>query len=158
VVSLGGFYEEDMRRLMVKPWVMIASDGIVGNAWEPENARFLSDHPRARGTFPRVFGRYVREYKLLTLEDAVRKATSAPAGFLRFSSLGRIAPGYAADITIFDPQRISDRSTWKEPDKLAVGVDYVLVNGQFAIRASKLTGVAAGRFVRPLRAAASLSP
>lgn len=157
VVSLGGFYEEDMRRLIIKPWVMIASDGIVGTSWEPENGRFLSDHPRTRGTFPRVLGRYVREDKLLTLEDAVRKATFAPASFLRFSSRGRIAPGYAADITIFDPKRIIDRSTWKEPDQLAVGVDYVLVNGQFAIRASKLTGIAAGRFVRPAAPAVPLS-
>lgn len=154
VVSLGGFYEEDMRRLMVRPWVMIASDGIVGASWVPENGRFLSDHPRARGTFPRVLGRYVRDDKLLTLENAVRKATSAPASFLRFSSRGRIAPGYAADITVFDPKRINDRATWKEPDQLAVGVDYVLVNGQFAIRASKLTGIAAGRFVRPVEPAA----
>lgn len=158
VVSLGGFYEEDMRRLMVQPWVMTASDGIVGSAWEPENARFLSDHPRARGTFPRVLGRYVREERLLTLEDAVRKATSAPASFLRFSSRGRIAPGYSADITIFDPRRIIDRSTWKDPDKLAAGVVYVLVNGQFVIRASKLTGTAAGRFVRPVEPAVLLSP
>jgi N-acyl-D-amino-acid deacylase len=149
VVSLGGFYEEDMQRLMVRPWVMIASDGVVGGSGGPADGRFLSDHPRATGTFPRVLGRYVREAGLLTLEDAIRKATSAPAEFLRLPGRGRISPGYAADLTIIDPNLIEDRSTWKDPSRLAVGVIAVLVNGRFALDEERLTGIAAGRFLRP---------
>jgi N-acyl-D-amino-acid deacylase len=147
VASMGGFYEEDMRLLMRRPWAMIASDGFVRMAGSG-GAKYLSSHPRSTGTFPRVLGKYVREEGVLTLEEAVRKATSAPAEFLKLPERGKIIAGHAADLTIFDPQSISDRSTWKEPDAPPVGIEAVLVNGQFALRDGKLTGMAAGHFVR----------
>jgi N-acyl-D-amino-acid deacylase len=156
VVSLGGFYEEDMRSLMVRPWVMIASDGVVGAVGHALD--FSSDHPRATGTFTRVLGKYVREEHVLTLEEAVRKATSAPADFLGLPERGKIAPGYIADLTLFDPGKVSDRSTWKEPREFAVGIDSVLVNGRFALRHGVLTGVAAGAFVRRAAPAVVLKP
>lgn len=153
VVSLGGFYEEDMRLLMRRPWAMIASDGFVPAA-EIKSSLYRSAHPRTTGTFPRLFGKYVRDERVVTLEEAVRKATSAPAQFLELHERGQIVAGHFADLTVFDPRSIGDRSTWKEPHEPPTGIVAVLVNGRFAIRDSKLTGVAAGHFVR--RAEASL--
>lgn len=160
VVSLGGFYEEDMRLLMQRPWTMIASDGFLG---EPPGTglNFFSGHPRTAGTFPRVLGKYVREEEILTIEEAVRKATSAPAEFLDLPNRGKIRSGYIADIVIFDPEKIADRSTWREPHTPAAGVVSVLVNGEFVIREGILVGAAPGHFVRragsslPLRAGAA---
>jgi N-acyl-D-amino-acid deacylase len=142
-----------MRLLMVQPWTMIASDGTV-HLPGTSGQEFLSPHPRSTGTFPRLLGKYVREERVLTIEDAVRKATSAPADYLKLSRRGRIAPGYIADVTIFDPERIADQSTWKEPGKPSVGIVSVLVNGKFALRDGTPTGIATGQFVR--REAASL--
>jgi N-acyl-D-amino-acid deacylase len=155
VVSLGGFYEEDLRLLMRRPWAMTASDGFVQPPGEQADP-FFSAHPRTTGTFARVFRKYVREEAVLTLEEAVRKATSAPAQFLNLLQRGRIAPGYFADVVIFDPKLIADRSTWKNPSPLSVGFSSVLVNGQFAIRDGVTTGIAAGRFVRREKAALPL--
>jgi N-acyl-D-amino-acid deacylase len=157
VVSLGGFYEEDMRRLMIKPWAMFASDGAVSGSNDSAGG-FSSDHPRATGTFARVLGKYVREERVLTLEEAVRKATSAPADFLKLEKRGRISPGSIADLAIFDPRVICDRSTWKEPHAPPVGVVSVLVNGRFALRDGALTGIAAGQFVRRAAPAVVLNP
>jgi N-acyl-D-aspartate/D-glutamate deacylase len=137
---------------------MIASDGGVAIPGSSADEKFSSDHPRSTGTFPRVLGKYVREQRILTIEQAVRKATSAPADFLKLPQRGRIMPGYTADLTIFDPQLIGDRSTWKRPRALAVGVVSVLVNGQFGLRDGVLTGIAAGRFVRRAEPALPLGP
>lgn len=153
IASMGGFYEEDMRLLMRRPWAMIASDGFVHLEGFPA-AKYSSGHPRTTGTFPRLLGKYVREEHVLTIEEAVRKATSATAQFLDLPERGKIVAGYIADVTIFDPQTIADRSTWKDPDAPPVGVEAVLVSGQFALRDGKMTGVAAGQFVR--RGATSL--
>lgn len=147
VVSLGGFYEEDMRLLMRQSWAMIASDGFVPTP-EIESTLYRSGHPRTTGTFPRLLGKYVRDDSVLTLEEAVRKATSAPAQFLELHERGQVAVGHFADLTIFDPASIADRSTWKEPGESSTGIVAVLVNGQLEIRDAKLTGVAAGHFVR----------
>jgi N-acyl-D-aspartate/D-glutamate deacylase len=150
VVSLGGFYEEDMRMLTTRPWVMIASDGDVPRIGPAANLSesFRSLHPRATGAFPRVLGKYVREEKLLEIEDAVRRMTSAPAQFLNLPQRGKLAPGHAADLVIFDPKTIADRSTWKEPNLAPVGIATVIVNGELALDDGKLTDAAAGRFVR----------
>lgn len=155
VASMGGFYEEDMRLLMRQPWTMIASDGAPQMTGRASDG-FLSAHPRSTGTFPRVLGKYVREEGVLTLEEAVRKATFAVANHLELPERGKVAPGYIADLAIFDPQLISDRSTWKEPDEAPVGIVSVLINGQFALRDGAVTGVAAGAFVRRAEPAVQL--
>jgi N-acyl-D-aspartate/D-glutamate deacylase len=145
-ITLGAIKEDDVRLLMVQPWNMIASDG--GYADSKTDAM---GHPRSTGTFPRVLGHYVREVKLLSLEEAVRKMTSLPADWSGLRDRGRIAEGQAADLVIFDPRTIADRSTWSEPSKMAVGVRDVLVNGVLVLESGALTGAAPGRYLRARR-------
>jgi N-acyl-D-aspartate/D-glutamate deacylase len=148
VVSLGGFYEEDMQHMLQQPWTMISSDGFGDLATSADGNPLRSAHPRSKGSFPRVLGHYVRDLQLLTLPDAVRKMTSATADFLGLKGRGRIVVGNAADITIFDPDRIADRSTWKDPGNMAIGIRDVLVNGDFVLRGGKFTDATPGAFLR----------
>jgi N-acyl-D-amino-acid deacylase len=141
LVTLGAIKEADVRALMVQPWVMIASDG----EYVAPDAKAGGGHPRSTGTFPRILGHYVREVGLLDLADSVRRMTCFPAEFLRLRDRGRLAPGYVADIVIFNPNEISDQSNWTEPHRYSVGMKYVLVNGQIAVRDGRVTGVTAGR-------------
>jgi N-acyl-D-aspartate/D-glutamate deacylase len=143
VVSAGGFFEEDVQRLMKKSWVMIASDGAIPGA-DPS----AGVHPRFTGTFPRVLGHYVRELHLLTLEDAIRKMTSAPADFLGLQGRGRLAAGASADIVVFDAALIIDRSTWKNPAVPSIGVLDVIVDGVPVLKDGAMTGKAPGRFLK----------
>jgi N-acyl-D-aspartate/D-glutamate deacylase len=123
--------EEDMRYALRQPFVSIGSDGTAVKNEGPL-ARG-NPHPRYYGTFPRVLGRYVREEKLLTLEDAVRKMTSANAAKIRIYDRGILRPGLAADITVFDRNRVIDRATFEKPHQYAEGIDYVIVNGQVVL-------------------------
>ena len=141
-VTLGAIKEWEVAELVRQPWNMIASDG---EYLEPDAK---AGHPRSTGTFPRLFSRYVREQKLISLEEAVRKVTSFPADFLGLADRGRAIDGAIADLVIFDPETIEDRSTWTEPGLRAVGVHHVLVGGQFVLREGKMTGLLPGRFVR----------
>jgi N-acyl-D-aspartate/D-glutamate deacylase/CubicO group peptidase (beta-lactamase class C family) len=110
---------DDMRAFMQQPWAMVASDGGVNN-----------NHPRGAGTFPRVLGRFVREEKWLSLPDAIRKMTSMPAARLKLKDRGTIAVGMKADLMIFDPATILDRSTFEQPRLRARGINRVFVNGR----------------------------
>jgi N-acyl-D-amino-acid deacylase len=110
--------EDDIRTFYQQPWVMVASDGGIGMR-----------HPRGAGSFPRVLGRYVREKGWLTLEEAIRKMTSLPAARLDLEDRGVIRPGAAADLVLFDPERVLDRSTFAEPFLLSEGIVKVWVNG-----------------------------
>jgi dihydroorotase len=132
---------EDIVRLAVSdPMVMIASDGILENG---------KGHPRAAGTYARVLGRYVRELHALTLMDALRKMTVMPADRLGIKTKGRLAMGADADVTVFDPQRVSDRATFENPAQYSEGIAYVLVNGSLVVKGGELVdGVAPGRPVR----------
>jgi len=150
VVSMGGFFEEDVQALMKQPWTMIASDGAIAVPGE-------SAHPRYTGTFPRVLGHYVRELHVLTLEDAVRKMTSAPADFLGLQGRGRLAVGATADIVVFDPARITDRSTWKNPVAPPEGVSDVIVNGVPVLKGGTMTGKAPGQYLKRTGAAETLT-
>jgi N-acyl-D-aspartate/D-glutamate deacylase len=142
VVSMGGFFEEDLQQLMQQPWTMIASDGGIPDPDEHE------PHPRFTGTFPRVLGRYVRELHVLTLEDAVRKMTSAPAEFLGLQGRGRLAVGNIADVVIFDAAHVIDHSTWKDPLAAPSGVRAVIVNGVLVLEDGTMTGKAPGRYLK----------
>ena len=126
--------EEDVLALYKQPWVMVASDGGID-----------ADHPRGAGTFPRVLGRYVREKHLFTLPEAVRKMTSLPARRMKLSDRGRIAPGMKADLVLFDPKTVIDRSTFEEPRKLSVGISRVYVNGELVWADGAVTGKLPGR-------------
>jgi N-acyl-D-aspartate/D-glutamate deacylase len=145
-ITLGAIKEEDVRALLVQPWNMIGSDGGYADSKTDEMG-----HPRSTGTFPRVLGHYVREVKLLSLEEAVRKMTSLPADWLGLRDRGRIFEGQAADLVIFDPATIADKSTWAEPARMAVGVRDVLVNGVAVLRNGALTGASPGRYLRARR-------
>lgn len=129
--------EEDVEVFYRQPWVMVASDGGIAN-----------DHPRGAGTFSRVLGRFVRERHWLTLEDAVRKMTSLPASRMKLADRGRIAPGLEADLVLFDPQTVIDRSTFEEPRRLSEGISLVLVNGEAVWQDGKPTGARPGRVLR----------
>jgi len=104
-------------------------------------------HPRAWGSFPRVLGRYVREQHVLTWEDAIRKMTALPANTIGMADRGYLAPGMAADITVFDPNTIVDHATYEEPARLSEGVRYVFVNGVVALRGGAATGDRGGQVV-----------
>lgn len=142
-VSQGGFYEEDVRLLMVQPWTMIASDGAI-----PGQRTFSNPHPRYTCTFPRVLGHYVRELRLLTLEDAIRKMTSAPADFLGLTGRGSVRVGATADLVIFDAESVEGPSTWKSPLTPPTGISTVIVNGTPVLREGLMTGATPGRFLK----------
>lgn len=137
--------EQDMRHALSQPFVSIGSDG-AAVATEGPLARG-HPHPRFYGTFPRVLGRYVRQEKVLTLEEAVRKMTSANAAKIRLLDRGLIRPGMWADIAIFDPDRIIDHATFEKPHQYSTGVEYVLVNGELVLERGRHTGARSGRIL-----------
>jgi N-acyl-D-amino-acid deacylase len=126
--------EPDLQVFYRQPWLMVASDGGVGN-----------NHPRGAGTFPRVLGRFVREQQWLSLPEAIRKMTSLPAARLGLADRGRIAVGAKADLVLFDPATIVDRSTFEAPRALAEGVRLVWVNGEPVWREGQVTSARPGR-------------
>jgi len=131
--------EADLLRILKHPATMIASDGEI-----PVFGR-ASPHPRSYGTFARVLGRYVREQKALTLEDAIRKMSSFPAARLGLSDRGVIRPGLKADLAIFDPAAVRDMATFANPHQYAQGFSYVIVNGRIAFEGSEMTDARPGR-------------
>jgi N-acyl-D-amino-acid deacylase len=133
--------EQDIRRIMKSPLTMIGTDGIPGFG-------VRKVHPRFTGTFPRVLGRYVREQGLISLEEAVRKMTSLPAQTFRVKRKGLLKEGFDADILIFDPKTILDRSTYEDPTQNPEGISWVIVNGEIAVENGKVTGAASGKVLR----------
>jgi len=129
--------EADLVRILQYPATSIACD--CGASTETRQ------HPRAFGTFPRVLGRYVREQKVLTWEDAIRKMTALPAATIGMIDRGLLANGMAADVTVFDPATVIDRATYEDAGQLSEGVRYVLVNGRVAVRHGRVTGEQGGR-------------
>jgi N-acyl-D-amino-acid deacylase len=134
--------EDDVRRIMAHPHSMIASDGRLNRLGEGH------PHPRAYGTFPRVLARYVREHRVLTLEEAVRKMSAMPAERLGLQDRGRIIQGAVADIVLFDAATVADRATFTEPHQYPVGIPYVIVNGVLALDRGEMTAARAGRALR----------
>jgi N-acyl-D-amino-acid deacylase len=108
----------------------------------------VSAHPRAYGNFARLLGRYVREQKALTLEEAVRRMTSLPAANLKLARRGTLAAGNLADVVVFDPATIADHATFDAPHQYATGVSYVLVNGTLVIDRGEHTNARPGRVIR----------
>jgi len=137
--------EDNLRELIKEPTSIIATDGAGYSLSHKESGELV--HPRSFGTFPRVLGKYVREEKILSLEEAVKKMTSLPAQKLRLENRGVLKKGNFADITIFDPKIISDKATIENPYRYSEGVEQVIVNGQFALRDGKLTGEMNGEFI-----------
>jgi N-acyl-D-amino-acid deacylase len=138
--------EENVRREVGLPWMSFGSDE---DSEAPEGV-FLksSSHPRAYGNVARLLGRYVRDEKATTLQDAVRRLTSLPATNLSLKQRGWLKPGYYADVVVFDPATIQDHATFEKPKQLATGVKDVFVNGVQVLKDGKHTGAKPGRFVR----------
>ena len=119
--------QNDVDRIMQHPMTAIASDGRLVQPGEGH------PHPRWYGTFPRVLGEYVRDRGVLTLEEAVRKMTSLPADHIGMTDRGILAAGMAADVVVFDPDRVADRATFQDPHQYPDGINYVVVNGVVAV-------------------------
>ena len=138
--------EENVRRKITLPWMSFGSDA---RAMAAEK-RFMenSTHPRAYGNFARLLGKYVREERLVPLEEAIRKLTGLPAENLRLHRRGLLKAGYYADVVVFDPASIADRATFDAPHQYAAGVRHVWVNGRQVLKENEPTGLKPGRFVR----------
>ena len=140
-----GMSEDDVRRVMRSPYMMVGSDG---RAVSPKGILGRGKpHPRFYGTFPRVLGHYVRE-GVITLEDAVRKMTSAPAQRLGLWDRGLLKEGFKADIVLFEPDVVNDEATFIKPHAYATGITHVIVNGKLVVDRSKHTGALPGRALR----------
>jgi N-acyl-D-amino-acid deacylase len=138
--------EDNVRQAVRTPWISFCSDAQSVSA----EGVFLqrNPHPRTYGAFARLLGRYVRDERLIPLREAIRRLTSLPAANLHIPGRGRLAPGCAGDVVVFDPTTVADRATFKEPHQYAVGVRDVLVNGVAVLRAGEHTGAQPGQVVR----------
>lgn len=138
--------EQDLQLGLKQPWTSIGLDAnempLDGLLFEPHT------HPRAFGSMPRFLGHYVRDLKMMSLEQGIRKITSLPAQREHLVNRGLLKEGFFADITIFDPATILDKATYTEPAQLSTGVKYVIVNGQLEYEDSKMTGAMAGKALR----------
>ena len=132
--------EADVQRVLSHEQCMIGSDGIPTSGGKP--------HPRLYGTFPRVLGKYVREERLLTLEEGVRKMTSLPARRFKLGRRGELREGWCADIVVFDAGTIADTATYEEPRQYPAGIDYVIVNGIIAAEDGRQAERHAGTLIR----------
>jgi N-acyl-D-amino-acid deacylase len=148
-VGMVGFAmsEENIERFLAHPLGMVCSDG--GAFATDGPARRGHPHPRSLGSFPRVLGRYVRERRALTLENAVRKMTAFPASRVRLADRGMLRESFAADVVVFDPATVTDRATFAEPFRYAEGIRAVIVNGVIALRDGERAERRAGRALRP---------
>jgi N-acyl-D-amino-acid deacylase len=138
--------EDDVKLALKQPWVSIGVDhGAVSLTGPLAEGKA---HPRGYGSFPRILGRYVRDERLLSLEEAIRKMTSLAANRVHLADRGLLKPGYFADIVVFDPQQVRDVATFDDPNRLSTGMRFVLVNGGIVVFAGKQTNALPGR---PLR-------
>jgi len=138
--------EEDVRTIMKHPLQMFCTDGLLPPG---------KPHPRVYGTYPRVLGKYVREERIIALEEAIRKMTSYPAERLRLRDRGIIKVGAWADLVIFNPDRIADRATYEDPSQYPEGIECVIVNGQVAVKKGEHTGIRAGKVLKRVQAVAN---
>ena len=134
--------EDDMRYALKQPWVSIGSDGTAVTT----EGKLAAGHPHPRyfGTFPRILGRYVRDEKVITMEEAIRKMTSANAAKTRQYDRGLLRPGMAADVTVFNAATIIDNATYEKPHQYPTGVEYVIVNGTVVLDQGQHTGARPG--------------
>jgi N-acyl-D-amino-acid deacylase len=140
--------EEDVRTVMKHPLSMIGSDG-----WALAPYGVLSEsktHPRSYGTYPRILGKYVREEKVLSLEEAIRKMTSLPAQKLGLTDRGLVRERMWADVVVFDPKRVVDEARYEDPHRYPAGIKYVLVSGELVVDRGEHTGTLSGKVLRTL--------
>jgi N-acyl-D-amino-acid deacylase len=138
--------EENVRKQLKLPWVSFDSDA---SSLAPEGLFLKSNpHPRAYGNFARLLGKYVREEKIIPLEEAVRRLTSLPAKNLKLQKRGELKKGFFADVVVFDPDKIQDHATFEKPHQYSTGVEHVFVNGVQVLKNGEHTGAKPGRVVR----------
>lgn len=137
-----GMDEDDVKRIMQHPWAMFDTDG------DPIGYGQGFPHPRSYGAFPRVLARYVREQKVLTLEEAIRKMTSLPAQQINQTERGLVKEGVYADLVVFDADKIKDLATYKDPHRFSVGIVHLIINGVPVIRNAAITGEKPGRVLK----------
>jgi len=138
--------EDNVKKQIRLPWVSFGSDAA---SMAPEGVFVkTSTHPRSYGNFARLLGKYVRDERVVPLEEAIRKLTSLPAATLRVKDRGRLAPEYLADVVVFDPATIADKATYERPHQYAVGMRHVWVNGVRVLKDGEHTGSKPGRVVR----------
>ena len=138
--------EDVVRKAIALPWVSFNSDAA---SLAPEGVFLNSNpHPRAYGSFARLLGKYVRDEKLITLEEAIRKLAALPAQNMRISDRGELKEGFYADVVVFDPETIQDHATFVEPHQYATGMQHVFVNGEQVLKDGEHTGATPGRVVR----------
>lgn len=148
-VAVFGMDEPDVVLALKQPWVSVDNDS---SGTSPEGVLGTEHpHPRAYGTFPRILRKYVHEEHALTLPDAIRKFSALPAQRLRLTDRGVLKQGMAADVVVFDPETITDKATFENPNQFSVGMDYVFVNGVPVIADGKMTGALPGKVLRHLR-------
>jgi N-acyl-D-amino-acid deacylase len=138
--------EDNIRKKIALPWVAFCSDS-ASMAPEPPFTN-AQPHPRAYGSFARLLGKYVREEGIIPLEEAIRRLTGFPAANLKLTDRGLLAPGFFADVVVFDPETVIDRATFEKPHQLATGVVHVFVNGVQVLADGEHTGASPGRFVK----------
>jgi N-acyl-D-amino-acid deacylase len=138
--------EDNVKKQIALPWVSFGSDA--GSLATEGVFLNSSTHPRAYGNFTRLLGKYVREEKVIPLEEAIRRLTSLPTENLKIANRGRLAPGYFADVVVFDPEEITDHSTFENPHQYSTGVVHVWVNGIQVLEDGNHTGATPGRVVR----------
>jgi N-acyl-D-aspartate/D-glutamate deacylase len=141
-----GNTEEYLAVALRQPWTTIGSDGCALNIGM--RTALGKPHPRSFGTHARVLAKYVREENLITLPEAIRKMTSFPAARLGLADRGLLRPGMKADVVVFDPDRIQDQATFKEPEKYATGIEWVFINGTAVVEEGKPTGALPGRVLQ----------
>jgi N-acyl-D-amino-acid deacylase len=138
--------EDNVRKEIALPWVSFGSDE---GSYEPRGVFLKSNpHPRAYGNFARLLGRYVRDEKIISLQEAVRRLTMLPAENLKLDRRGALKPGHFADVVVFDPAKIRDHATFDQPHQYSTGVVHVFVNGTQVLKNGKHTGAKPGRVVR----------
>ena len=145
-MAVFGMSEENRQREIQFSGMMFGTDG-VGMATSGPMAKG-APHPRNYGAFPRVLGRFVRDLKVIELEEAIYKMTGMPAAKLRLTDCGLIRPGLAADLVIFDPAEVSDRATYENPHQYAGGIFHVIVNGKLVVQEAAHTGERPGRILK----------
>jgi N-acyl-D-amino-acid deacylase len=139
-VAMVSFSQDEavVESFMRLPFVNVCTDGLLGGR----------PHPRAYGSYPRVLGRYVRERKTLTIEQAVRKMTSRAARAFSLGDVGLLRQGYRANVVVFDPATVADKATFAEPIQFPVGIRDVIVGGEVVLREGEITSARPGQVVR----------
>jgi N-acyl-D-aspartate/D-glutamate deacylase len=138
--------EPDVRLALQQDWAAFCTDSGIAAPDGPFSGLLV--HPRAYGSFSRILGHYVREEKIMTLQAAIRKASSLPAQVLGIRDRGLLREGFYADIVIFNPESVADNATFKKPHQYSAGISYVLVNGRIVVDEGKITQERPGRVLR----------